>query len=121
MVDKIATYKDLIVWQKAKTVSILIYKLTKNFTKEELFGLTSQLRRASISIPANIAEGKGRSSNKDYAQFLHISLGSSLELETELLIAKELGYGIQQEYNQIESLITEIQKILTTLIIKLKS
>lgn len=121
MENKIVIYKDLIVWQKSKEVALLTYKLTKSFPQEEIFGITSQIRRASISIPSNIAEGKGRGTNKDYAQFLHIALGSCLELETQLIIARELGFGNKNEYTNIESLLLEIQKMLTAIIIKLKS
>jgi four helix bundle protein len=80
------------MWQKGIEIVKDIYSLTKRFPKEELYGLTSQMRRSSISIPSNIAEGFKRSHNKEYKQFLNITLGSLAELETQLIIAKELGY-----------------------------
>ena len=88
--EKIRSYKDLIVWQKAIQLVILIYKITEQFPKEELYGLTSQIRRSAISVPSNIAEGTGRSTRKDYKQFARIALGSVNELETQLIIAKNL-------------------------------
>lgn len=83
-------YKDLAVWQKSINFTVEIYKLTQTFPKEELYGLTSQIRRAAVSIPSNIAEGNERNSHKEFNQFLHIALGSAAELDTQLLIAKEL-------------------------------
>ena len=86
------TFKDLIVWQKAHALVLSIYKMTVNLPREELYGLTSQIRRAAVSIPANIAEGSGRKTTKDYVHFLYISKGSLLELETLLEVALVLGY-----------------------------
>lgn len=117
----ISSYKDLIVWQKAKTLALLVYKITEKFPPEEKFGITSQIRRSAVSIAANIAEGRGRNSRKDFANFLHIAFGSCTELETELIISKELNFGIINEYTIIENLIVEIQKILTVMIQKLKA
>ena len=86
------TYLDLEVWQAAMDLAEDIYRATKNFPKEELYILTSQLRRASISIPSNIAEGKGRSSDKDLLQFLNYSRGSLFEIETQIALARRLAY-----------------------------
>lgn len=86
------THKDLEVWKAAMELTKLIYKVTSWFPKEEIYGLTAQMRRASISIPSNIAEGAARSSNKEFYQFLHIALGSLSELETQWLLAQELGF-----------------------------
>ncbi len=86
------SYTDLAVWQKSMTLVRDIYLQTRNFPKEELFGLTSQIRRAAVSIPSNIAEGQGRLSKREFKQFLAIARGSLLELETQLLIVKGLGY-----------------------------
>jgi four helix bundle protein len=88
---KIKTHKDLNVWKESMTLAKEVYRLTKNFPKEETFGLVSQMRRAAVSIPSNIAEGAARNSNKEFIQFLHVSLGSLAELETQLLLSKELG------------------------------
>lgn len=85
---KISSYKDLLVWQKALELSVEIYNLTENFPKEEIYGLTSQIRRAAVSIPSNIAEGRYRGSKKDFSQFLRIAYASGAELETQLEIAK---------------------------------
>ena len=92
MEEKIKSFKDLRIWQKGMEIITDIYTLTKKFPKEELFSLTSQLRRSAISIPSNIAEGFKRFHNKEYKQFLFIALGSCAELETQIIIAKELKY-----------------------------
>lgn len=92
MSGKIKNHRDLDVWKKGIELATEIYKITKSFPKEEIYGLTSQIRRASVSISANIAEGAARNSKKEFIQYLYISLGSLAELETELLIAKNIGY-----------------------------
>ncbi|MGA1847606.1 four helix bundle protein [Deferribacter abyssi] len=92
MSDGVKSHKDLDVWKKSMDLATEIYKITKSFPKEEMYGLTSQIRRAVVSISANIAEGAARNSKKEFIQFLYISLGSLAELETELLIAKNIGY-----------------------------
>lgn len=99
--QKIKKYKDLIVWQKSISLAIKTYKLIEIFPKNEMFGLSSQVKRSVVSISANIAEGAQRSSRKDFAQFLHIALGSCAELETELLIAKQLCFGQELQYNEV--------------------
>ena len=88
----IKTYKELDIWQRGIQFVGKVYKLTKNFPKEELYGLTSQIRRAAISYPSNIAEGASRSSRKEFTQFLYIALGSLSEAETQLVIAENLRY-----------------------------
>ncbi|WP_366143570.1 four helix bundle protein [Flavobacterium sp.] len=85
-----STFKDLLIWQKAMTLVTKIYQSTKLFPKEELFGLTSQIRRSSVSIPSNIAEGYGRDGKYDYLKFLNISLSSLFELQTQIEIAKNI-------------------------------
>lgn len=90
MRDKLKTHKDLDVWNKAMDFAEQLYILTRNFPKEEQFGLTSQIRRSAVSIPSNIAEGAARNSEKEFLQFLYISLGSLAEVETQLLLAKRL-------------------------------
>ena len=89
---KIQSYKDLIVWQKAMSMVEVVYNLTQMLPKEELFSLTNQIRRAAVSVPSNIAEGSARYSNKDTARFADIAIGSLAEVETQLIIAKELNY-----------------------------
>lgn len=111
-------YKKLIVWQKSFELSLMVYKITSKFPKSEIFGLSSQLRRCSISIPSNIAEGYSRISSKHFSNFLKISLGSSSELETQILISKEIGFVKEDEFKEFASLILEIQKMLGALIKK---
>jgi four helix bundle protein len=117
-VSSIKSYKELVVWQKSMTLVTLIYEITKIFPDDEKFGLTSQMRRCSVSIPSNIAEGWGRLSKKNYIQFLRISKGSLYELETQILITKQLNYINDSE--TVESLIIEISKMLNSLIRKLE-
>ena len=116
--SKIESYTDLIVWQKSIAMVTSVYALVKNFPDDERFGLTSQIKRCSVSIPSNIAEGWGRSSAISFAQFLRISKGSLYELETQLLIAKNLKYI--QESNKLDGVIIEISKMLNSLIKKLE-
>lgn len=119
--NKIKSYKDLIVWQKAITLCTIVYDLTNTFPKNEMFGLTLQIRRAVISIPSNIAEGNGRNKfSKEYKQFLYIARGSLQEVETQLIIAEELGYV--KNINKKDDtflLLREIEKILNTIISRL--
>ena len=111
-------YKELIVWQKAVEFSLCIYTLTSKFPESEKFGLVSQMRRASVSIPSNIAEGSKRGTVKDYVSFLRIASGSGAELETQLYISQKLNYLSQKEYIKHEQDINEIMKILGSLIKK---
>lgn len=113
-------FRDLIVWYKGHNLTIKIYSLTKNFPKEEMYGLTSQLRRAVSSIPINISEGCGRGSNADFARFLQMSMGSASEVEYLLLLANELGY-INNSIDILMSDIQEIKKMLASLISKTKT
>lgn len=113
-------HKDLQVWQKGIELVKLVYANTQMFPKEELFGLVSQMRRAAISIPSNIAEGYGRCSSKECERFLYISLGSVSELETQLIISKELGYIDSNIYQSLDNLINQIIKMLSALIKSLK-
>lgn len=118
--EKIRNFKDLKIWQKGIEIVKDIYAATKNFPKEELYGLTSQMRRSSISIPSNIAEGFKRHHNKEYSQFLHIALGSAAELETQLIIANELGLVNNEKINAILEEIDHISKMISSLLNKLK-
>ena len=104
------SYKELIVWQKSIGLVKEIYQITKMFPKEELYCITSQMRRAAISIPSNIAEGALRKNTKEYLQFLRIAFGSSSELETQIIIVKELYKDIN--YSVADSLLEEVQKML---------
>ena len=119
MEEKIKNFRDLKIWQKGIELVKEIYKITKDFPKEEQYGLSSQMRRAAVSIPSNVAEGFRRRHNKEYKQFLNISLGSSAELETQVVIAKELEYiDYKQEQSSIES-IDHICRMISNLIKKL--
>lgn len=115
------TYKELVVWQKSYQLSLLIYKLTSKFPKNEIYSLVSQMRRAVISIPSNIAEGYCRYSKKEYAQFLQIAFGSGAELETQLIIAKDLRYLSSNEHGQANELLIEVLKMLNSLVRKIRS
>ncbi len=116
METKIQSYKDLIVWKKSIELVVLIYQLTADFPRTEIYGLISQMRRCAVSIASNIAEGKLRGSRKDFRQFLIIAFSSGGELETQLIISKKLGYGKQEKYAVIESLLEEIMKMLNKFI-----
>ena len=107
-------FKSLEIWKKSHQFTLDVYKLTKDFfPKDELYGLTSQIRRSSASIPTNIAEGCGRKSNAELSRFLQISLGSATEAEYQLLLAKDLGYIDKVLYTTNEKNIQEIKKMLT--------
>ncbi len=121
MNDVIHSYKDLIVWQKSIRLVKEVYLLTNAFPKYELFGLTSQMRRASISIPSNIAEGRFRSTRKDYANFLTHSFASGAELETQIIIAKELSHTKNNDYKIVEELLDEIMRMLNVMLSKLRN
>ncbi|MEI8047418.1 MAG: four helix bundle protein [Bacteroidota bacterium] len=118
---RIESFKDLFVWQKGIELINEIYRLIKFFLKEELYGLTSQIRRAAVSIPANIAEGWGRGTTKNYLQFLEISRGSLFELNTLIIIAYHQDYISKVHTDEIENKINEMGKMLNALITKLDS
>lgn len=101
-------FRELEIWKESKDLSIRVYKITRDFPKQEVYGITSQICRASVSIPSNIAEGAGRNSNKDFSRFINIALGSAFELETQLIIAFELNYI---EETAFEDLIKKLQVI----------
>jgi four helix bundle protein len=110
------SYRELVVWQKAVDLVTLIYTLTKQFPKEELYCLTTQLRKAAISVPSNIAEGQGRLSKKDFRHFLGQARGSLLELETQLLIASKLGYLSESGLQAVMENSGEVSRMLHRLI-----
>ena len=111
--SSISSYKDLLIWKKGIVIVVKVYQLTKAFPTEELYALTSQIKRASVSIPSNIAEGYGRNTDKSFSHFIDISRGSLCELETQLIIAKELGFIVNFElYNEILELIIEESKMI---------
>jgi len=115
------SYRDLIVWQKAVDLSVEVYNWSHKLPKSELFGLTSQIRRSAISIPSNIAEGRYRSTRKDFLQFLRIAYASGAELETQLEICKRLSLMDDLDYNKLNGLLVEVMKMLNVMIVKLSN
>ena len=116
----VKNYQDLIGWQKAMDLVEVVYHLTKRFPSEELYGLTSQVRRAAVSVPSNIAEGQGRNSTNEFARFLSIAHGSLREVETQILIAVRLKYLQESDANQAIQLCGETGRILNGLMNSLK-
>ena len=108
-------FKELKVWQKAIQLVTKIYSIASNFPKEEMYGIVSQIRRCAVSIPSNIAEGAGRGGKKEFSHFLDIAKGSSFELETQLIISTELGFLNNKSFEDINSELDEIQKMITGL------
>jgi four helix bundle protein len=106
------TYKDLIVWQKADTLAIKVYKATKKFPKDEKYGITSQIRRAALSIPTNVVEGYARKGDKELARFVSIAIGSAAETEYLLDFSQRLGYLSEHDYKQLDALRSEVGKLL---------
>lgn len=117
--SQINSHRDLIVWQKGIKLVDMIYKITKDFPKFEIYGLANQMQRAAVSIPSNIAEGRCLGSKKEFSRFLRISLGSTAELDTQIQIALNREYVSKEEYETIYNLITEIIKMLSKLITNL--
>jgi four helix bundle protein len=115
-----SSYKELRVWKQSVDLALEIYRETQNFPKHELYGLTSQLRRAAVSVSSNIAEGKGRSSDKELVLFLHHSRGSLLEVETQLFIARELAYIEEPQAKHLLGEVENLAKALNALISALK-
>ena len=113
-------YKDLVVWQKAIDLTVEVYRLMKKMPKEELYGLTNQLKRAVVSIPSNIAEGSARFSTKDYLRFLFMARGSVAEVETQLFICVQLDYLTQEDIDTALSLLNETGRMLNSMITKLR-
>jgi four helix bundle protein len=113
-------YKELIAYQKSYELVLLVYRLTGSFPREEIYGLTSQIRRAAVSIPSNIAEGFMRGA-KEYAQFLKIALGSTAEVETQLTISKDLGYCGTEDFENAHDLTKEVLRLLTSYITRVNN
>jgi four helix bundle protein len=112
-------FKELIIWKKGIELVKSVYALSKSFPAEEKFGMISQVTRAAVSIPANIAEGSSRNSEKDYARFVQIALGSAFEVQTYLIIAKEMHWSTEESINTIEALLEEEIKMMHSFIRKL--
>ena len=114
-------FRKLKVWEKAHLLTLKIYKVTEKFPREELYGLTSQIRRACVSIPTNIAEGCVRSSDADFSRFLYIALGSTSELEYLILLSMDLKFIKSELHTELNNEINEIKKMLISMIQKLKA
>ncbi|MFC1780388.1 four helix bundle protein [Patescibacteria group bacterium] len=107
-------FRNLTVWEKAHSLALKAYKITASFPKEELYALNSQIRRAAYSIPTNITEGCGRYTNKDFARFLQIAMGSACKIEYLFLLSKELEYLKEKEYSEVNNRIIEVKKMLAS-------
>lgn len=118
---QVKTYRDLIVWQKSMALVTEIYRLTRAFPREEIYGLTSQIRRSAVSIPSNICEGYARNSDGDFARFLRIACGSLYELQTQVEIAGNLQYLPDKELQNVSGQALEIEKMLSSLIGKINN
>lgn len=114
--NMINSYKQLIVWQRSIELATEVYELTESFPKEEIYGLTSQVRRSAVSISSNIAEGRFRGTKKDYLNFLRIAYGSGAELETQITIAKKIKNTKDLNYLKVDSLLEEVMKMLNVMI-----
>lgn len=114
-VEKVQSYRDLLVWQKGIDLVKQIYRLTKNFPNDERFGLTSQMRRAAVSVPSNIAEGQARRTTPDFIKFISIAEGSLAELHTQTRIAVELEYCSQNNIDELLTMIDELRRMLNSL------
>lgn len=114
-------YKELKVWQKAIDLAVEVYRITEKLPKDERFGLISQMNRSAVSIPSNIAEGTGRNTNKDFNNFLGVALGSSFELDTQLVISNKLEYVNDQDFQKTEKEVEHLQNMIVKLKISLNS
>ena len=114
-------FRDLKVWEKAHELTLQIYQTTSSFPKHELYGLTSQIRRAAASIPANIAEGCGRNGEAELARFMQIAMGSASELEYHLLLARDLLFLSEQSYSALNLEVTQVKRMLASFIQKLNA
>lgn len=107
-------FKELMIWERSHKLTLLIYNLTRTFPKEEIYGLASQIRRSSASIPTNIAEGCGRKSDLDFKRFLDYAFGSASELEYQLILSRDLYYCSEEEFNELSSELEEIKKTISS-------
>jgi four helix bundle protein len=117
----VKSFRDLIVWHRSIELSVAVYEFTAGFPKEEMFGLKSQLRRASVSVASNIAEGSGRRSTGEFLQFLGMDRGSNAEVQTQLVISDKLGFGTADGRKRCDQLATEVSKMLPSLMHSLES
>ena len=110
------SYKDLKAWQQSHSLCLYVYKLTNGFPKQELYGMTAQTRRSAISIPSNIAEGYGRRTRPDYVRSLYIAYGSVCELETQMLLSRDLGYIQENDIKELQGKVGDVERMLKGLI-----
>ena len=115
----VKSYRELTVWQRSVQLAVAVYQLTKDFPREEIYGLTSQLRRAGVSVPSNIAEGYGRASKGEYRNFVGMARGSALEIQTQLVIADQLGFGNRKKLENASQLADETGRMLWAMMQKL--
>ncbi|MGA7525101.1 MAG: four helix bundle protein [Acidobacteriaceae bacterium] len=113
------SFRELVVWQRARELVALLYRLTQQFPREEIYGLTGQLRRAGVSVASNIAEGSGRGTRSDYRNFLKMARGSTLEVQTQLILARDLNFGDVSQIAEAEELAEQISKMLWAIVEKL--
>ncbi len=116
----VRSFRDLAVWQKSIQMAVTVYRLTKGFPKDETYGLSSQMKRAAVSIPSNIAEGHGRLNTPEYRQFLGVARGSNFELQTQLEIARKLEIGESKLLNETEGLSHEVGKMIYGILERIK-
>jgi four helix bundle protein len=121
MTGKIKTYRDLLTWQKSLALVTEIYRVSRSFPKDEVYGLAQQMRRSAVSIPSNIAEGYGRNSTSDYVRFLRVASGSLYELQTQAEIALNLRYLKKSDFDKLYESSREIERMLSSLIRKLEN
>jgi four helix bundle protein len=114
-------FRDLLVWNKAHALTLNCYRATNGFPKSELYGLTSQIKRAAASVAANIAEGCGKRGNGDFQRFLGIAAGSASEVEYHILLARDLGFLDSEQYKSLDAAVVEVKRMLASLIIKVES
>jgi len=114
------SFRDLVVWQKSMRLTVKVYQLTRDFPREELYGLTSQIRRAAVSLPSNIAEGHGRLNTKEFRQFLGVARASNFELQTQLEIARELEYGKSELIDEADGLSHEVGRMIYAILESIK-
>jgi four helix bundle protein len=115
----VQSFRDLVVWQRSMQLTVATYRLTQGFPREEVYGLASQIRRSAVSIPSNIAEGQGRLSTGEFRQSLGIARGSYSELQTQLEIARSLGYGDTKTIEEAEGLSNEVGKMINAILLSL--
>lgn len=113
-------FRDLILWEKSHALTLEIYSVTKQFPRFELYGLTSQIRRCSASIGANIAEGCGKRGNNEFQRYLQIASGSASELDYHLLLSRDLGFLLEADYHELKNKLTQVRKMLTALLQKIE-